>query len=432
MKIDIPYLDTTLPLEFRDENLLAVAEPNEYTTAGSVGDILSGALEHPSGPALDGFLSGGTNLLIIINDATRPTPTPAILAALLPPIEKAGFQHGNITLLVATGAHRAPTEDEYRQILGSLYDSLRSRCFAHDARNDQDMRDVGVTRNGTPILLNKRLFDADRIIITGSVEPHYFAGFTGGRKAFLPGIAAYKTIQANHKNALSPNARSLALEGNPVHEDMMDALPLIKAPVFSLMTVLDKQQAVAAATAGDINTSFYAAVKEARKIFCVPVPAAADIVVSVAKFPMDIDLYQSQKAIDNGAVALKDNGTLLLVSSCRDGIGDAAYASLLSEAASPQEALMRISAGYKLGYHKAAKMAAVSKRATIKGVTELPASRLAALFIESAPSPQAALDEALQRAKAQGVKTPKILILPDGCVTVPDLQGTDEAPSFSP
>jgi nickel-dependent lactate racemase len=211
------------------------------------------------------------------------------------------------------------------------------------------------------------------------------------------------------------------LDGNPVHEDMMDALPLIKAPVFALMTVLDKEQKVAAATAGDIKASFYEAVKIARKIFCVSVSAKADIVVSIAKFPMDIDLYQSQKAIDNGAIALKDGGTLILVSSCRDGIGDEAYAQLLSNAQSPRDALERIRAGYKLGYHKAAKMAEVSARATIQAVTELSAEQLASMFIESASSPQQALDEALEKARKQGVAAPKILVLPDGCVTVPEV-----------
>jgi nickel-dependent lactate racemase len=215
----------------------------------------------------------------------------------------------------------------------------------------------------------------------------------------------------------------LALEHSPVHEDMMDALPFIKAPVFSLMTVLDKEQRLAAAAAGDLMASFYAAVEVARQIFCVTVPAKADIVVSVAKFPMDIDLYQSQKAIDNGAAALKDGGTLILISSCRDGIGDDAYANLLASASSPADALTRIREGYKLGYHKAAKMAAVSARAAVKAVTELPAERLASMFIESAPSPQSALDEALAKARSRGIVTPKILILPDGCVTVPDIGG---------
>jgi nickel-dependent lactate racemase len=436
MKIDIPYLARSFPLEFSDTHLLAIAEPNELEDAASSPEtVLTGALEKPYGrdgfPQEGGeqagsfaeFLDGGKRVLIIINDATRPTPTEAMLKSLAPAFRKAGIPNESLTLLVATGAHRAPTDEEYRQILGSLYEELRGRTVHHDARKDEDMADLGYTRRGTPILLNKKLFEADRIIATGSVEPHYFAGFTGGRKAFLPGIAAYKTIQENHRRALSEAAHSLALEGNPVHEDMIDALPLITVPIFSVMTVLDKEQRVAAAAAGDLIGSFYAAVEKARRIFCVSVPAKADIVVSVAKFPMDIDLYQSQKAIDNGAAALKDGGFLILVSSCRDGIGDEGYAKLLSRASNPANAIDMIRAEYKLGYHKAAKMAAVSARATVMAVTELPAERLKSLFIESAPSPQAALDFALEKLKERDVANPKILVLPDGCVTVPDPKG---------
>ncbi|MDR1212026.1 MAG: nickel-dependent lactate racemase [Spirochaetaceae bacterium] len=433
MKLQIPYLQKTFPLEFPDENLLALVEPNKFKKEGTTESILAEALSGPYGPqppgqipepgtgqSLGAFLAGGKKLLIIINDATRPTPTAAMLGAIAPVLDASPIRDKDLSLIVATGAHRAPSEDEYRQILGPWHGRFRERCVYHDARREEDMVDLGTTRNGTPILLNKRLFEADRIIATGSVEPHYFAGFTGGRKAFLPGIAAYRTIEANHKQALSPRSRSLALEGNPVHEDMMDALPLIKAPVFSFMTVLDREQGVASATSGDLMASFYAAVATARKIFRVPVAAKADIVVSVAKFPMDIDLYQSQKAIDNGAIALKDGGFLILVSSCRDGIGDEAYAKLLAQASSPADAIERIRSLYKLGYHKAAKMAQVSGRATIKAVTGLSKERLASMFIEQAETPQAALDEALAVLKKRGIAEPLILVLPDGCVTIPD------------
>ncbi len=429
MKIDIPYLDRSFTLDVPDENLLAVAEPNGIKVTGSPGEILAQALRTPKDKdgnegghsvSLTDFLSGARSVLVIVNDGTRPTPTPVMLAALLPYFTRAGIHPENISILVATGAHRAPTEAEYRQILGDLFDSLRPRCFHHDARNESEMTELGTTRNGTPIVLNRRIFESDRIVATGSVEPHYFAGFTGGRKAFLPGVAAFRTIEANHRLALSASARSLALEGNPVHEDMMDALPLVKAPIFSLMTVLDKDQRVAAATAGDLLGSFYSAVETARKIFCVSIPTKADVVVSVAKFPMDIDLYQSQKAIDNGSVALKDGGTLVLVSSCRDGIGDETYANLLAQAATPSEALRKIGDGYRLGYHKAAKMAEVSARATVRAVTELSDTRLESMFIEGARTPQEALDRALTDARARGIAVPKVLVLPDGCVTVPD------------
>ena len=400
-----------------------IAEPNSFPVDKTPEELICGALDNPcgSGPLLEEFIRGARNIIIIVNDATRPTPTPIILKRLFEKISHAGLKKENITILVATGAHRPPAEDEYMEILGGLYNTLRSRCIHHDCHNSKEMKDLGLTGNGTPVKLNKLLFDADKIIVTGSVEPHYFAGFTGGRKAFLPGLASFETIEANHKLALSPNARSLALKGNPVHEDMMDALKLIKAPVFSIMAVLDKNNSPAAIKAGDIIESFNAAAETARKIFCVRVPCQADIVVSVAKYPMDIDLYQSQKAIDNGALILNNGGFLILVSSCRKGIGDETYAGLLSQAASPAEALELIKNEFRLGYHKAAKMAAVSQRASIMAVTELAPEQLKKMFIKSAASVQTAMDEAISSLAARGIDKPKIVFLPDGCVTVPEL-----------
>ena len=422
MKLRVPYLDRELDLEIPQENLLAVAEPNDYESEGERCDLVSLALASPAaaggargGSNLAQFLEGAASVLIVVNDATRPTPTELMLDSLLPAM-------GDLELgvIVATGAHRGPTEEEYRQILGKHYSLLRPRARAHDARDESSFVVLGATRNGTPIVLNKAIFEYDRIVVTGSVEPHYFAGFTGGRKAFLPGLAAFRTIEANHKRALDPRAASLSLAGNPVHEDMLDALPLIKAPVFSLMAVLDKEQRLAAATAGELQGAFEAAVAIARRIFCVSVPSLADVVVSIARFPMDIDLYQSQKAIDNGALAMADGGTLILVSSCRDGIGDKAYAELLASAQSPAEALEKIHGGYRLGYHKAAKMAQVSARGRIVALTELPAERLHSMFIESALELQKAMDEAIARSEASSGRKARVLVLPDGCVTVPE------------
>ncbi|MDR2617770.1 MAG: nickel-dependent lactate racemase [Treponema sp.] len=437
MKLELPYLDRIIPVEFPDEYLLAAAEPNEYKVNRTQDEILLEALNRPYAAGnnyqnLESFLNEADSVLVIINDPTRPTPTETIIKTLLPVFERKGITKDRLTFFVATGAHQGPDEAGYRQILGQFWDLLKDRCIHHDARKEENMVNLGTTSRGTPVLINKRILEARKIIATGSVEPHYFAGFTGGRKAFIPGAAGYKTIEANHKLALSPAARSLALEGNPVHEDMMEAMALIRVPVFSLMTVLDKEQRIAAAAAGDLAESFYAAVETAKKIFCVPVPGKADIVISTAKFPMDIDLYQSQKAIDNGALALKDRGVLILVSSCRNGTGDETYVKLLSEASSPAEALKRIQAGYRLGYHKAAKIAEVSKRASIKAVTELPAAQLERLFIEKAPSLQDALDGALKEIAVRNNGKPRILILPDGCVTVPDPENRQRQDGLEP
>jgi nickel-dependent lactate racemase len=420
--VQIEYQRKQQTFSIEERNLLGAFEPNEFSTEGNASSIVAKALENlQGGPDLDTFLEGAKTVLVLVNDATRPTPTSDMLASLLPILEKHGISESSgLTILIATGAHRVAREQEFSQILGPLKPRLRKCCVSHDAKKNDEQVKVGTTRNETPIILDKRLFASDRIIVTGSVEPHYFAGFTGGRKAFLPGIAGYETIEANHRLALSPKAHSLALEGNPVHEDMMDALKLIDIPTFAIMAVLDKQQKIASVTAGDIKQSFFEAVKVAKQIFCVKIPEQADIVVSVAKFPMDINLYQSQKAIDNGALAVKDGGILILVSSCREGIGDEVFANLLGQSSSAEDALARISQSYKLGYHKAAKMAAVSQRIQVQAFTELEDKQLTDLFITPVHDLQQAIDQAIQRTVEKGIALPKVLILSDGCVTVPE------------
>lgn len=412
MRLGLPYLGRELELEIPEESLLAVAEPNEVEggegdPARLVGDAVSRPLD--SSPLAE-FLSGAERLLVIVNDGTRPTPTAALLDQVGDILEAK-----NARFLVATGAHRAPIEDEYHQILGRHYDRFRSRIEAHDARDTANLVDLGRTRNGTPVLLNRALLEADRVIATGSVEPHYFAGYTGGRKAFLPGVSGYATIEANHRLALSPKARALALDDNPVSQDMDDALALLRVPVFSIMTVLNKEQGLAGCFAGDIRASFAAAVEKANAIFAVHLSSRADIVVSVARYPMDIDLYQAQKAIDNGSLALADGGILILVASCRDGVGDRKYIELLGSSSTPEEAIGRIAAGYRLGYHKAAKIAQVAARASMRAISELDEATLRKAFIAKRDSLQGAFDEAL----AEKGPSARVTVFLDGTVTVP-------------
>jgi len=412
MKLQLPYLDQMLDLEIPDGNILAVIEPNETKGDGrSASGLISEAVAKPlDSPSLEAFLEGAERLLVIVNDATRPTPTAAVLDALGDQLEA-----GKARFIVATGAHRAPTEAEYRQILGVHYKRFRDRIGAHDSRDRTNLLDLGRTRNGTPILLNRAVLEADRVVVTGSVEPHYFAGYTGGRKAFLPGVAGFDTVEANHKLALDPRARALALQDNPVSQDMDDALRLLRFRVFSIMTVLDKHQALAACYAGDIRSSFSAAVKKANEIFSVKLPAKADIVISLARHPMDIDLYQSQKAIDNAALALADGGILILVASCRDGVGDRAYIELLGSSSGPADALNRIKEGYRLGYHKAAKIAEVASRASMRAISELDETTLKKAFIAKRTSLQEAFAEALAEKGGQA----RVTVLLDGTVTVP-------------
>ncbi len=409
MRVDIRYgRDGCESVHIPEERFIGTFQPNEVLSRPAEEEI-GAALNSPfGGESIESFLEGGEDILFIVNDGTRPTPTAAVLKALSKRVDL-----GKARFLVATGTHREPTEEEYQMIFGDLLDELRGRIYSHDSVNDP-MVDLGRSKNGTPMEVNKMAVDADRLIIITSVEPHYFAGYTGGRKSFMPGVASYRSIEINHKMAMRPEAQALVLEGNPVHEDMMDALEVVDKRIFSVQVVLDRHQDVYRAAAGELHQAFFQAVEWANEVFSVDIPEKADVVISVAPYPMDVDLYQSQKALDNGKWALKEGGTIIMVSKCREGVGQDAFLDQLCSCADPRELIERLNLEYRLGYHKAAKMAEISTWAKVSAVTDLDPELMERAGLRPFPSVQAAL-----RAACEENPGARILVLTDGSITIP-------------
>ena len=303
MQIPIRYgKDDIIDLSVPEKNLLRVFNPNPVTKFDET-TLIAKALANPiNQKSFDEFIAGDEKIVIIVNDGTRPTPTAKILKQIYPKL-----RDKNKIFIIATGCHREGTLDEYNMIFSKeIYPEIRAKNEVHDHDSKHDeMVFLGESKNGTQMYLNKIVAEAKKVIVIGSVEPHYFAGYTGGRKAFLPGTASYESITQNHKLALSPDAQALRLEGNPVHEDMIDAMKVLSnIDVFSIQTVLDSEHGVYYASAGDLNDSFYDCVKKADEVFCVNIPRKADIVISVAPYPMDVDLYQAQKGADAKIVIL--------------------------------------------------------------------------------------------------------------------------------
>ena len=413
MQVDMPYGKEKIKVQIPEP--CDVMVPNKVSIKDQ-DKLIEDALENSIGfDSYDEFAENADRLLVIVNDATRPTPTSKILSYLLPVLSS----HPDVKFLVATGVHRAPTEEEYRFIFGDTYEVFRRKIYAHDARKDEDMVYLGKSKNGTEMYINKLVPEYRNILVIGSVEPHYFAGYTGGRKSFLPGVASYKTIEMNHKLALSDDACSLALDGNPVNEDMIDAMNVLKdLNVFSIQTILTGDHKLYAVTAGDLIKSFDAAIEYAHQVFCVPLKQKGNIVISAAPYPMDIDLYQSQKALDNGKLALEDDGIIILVSKCRDGVGEDAFLELLGKADSPQRILDILGSEYKLGYHKAAKMAQIGIRAQMWAVTDLDDEIIKKSQLKPYSDIQFAVDDAVEIIKKKG-KQPRIVVMPSGSLTVP-------------
>ncbi len=413
MLVEVPYGKDKIKIRIDHTRVAGIVVGNDVPIIDE-SETVRKAVENPvNSKSLEDFLKDAKDVLFIVNDATRPTPTARVLEIIFGVVKPV-----NPKFIVATGNHRAPTKEEYHQILGRFYEEYRPQIYAHNSHADNEVVYISTSRNGTELYVNRLAMEADKIIVISSVEPHYFAGYTGGRKSLFPGLASYKSIEQNHRHAMDPRAESLALEGNPVHEDMIDALESFEnKDIFAIMTVLNKHHRIYATTAGHINDSFFAAVERAREVFVVKIEEKVDIVVTVARFPMDIDLYQSQKALEHGKLALKEGGILILVSSCRAGIGDDTFIRLLSSCSTPTEVLNRIKEGYVLGYHKAARLVEISLRAEMYGITGLPDEILKSIFIKPFRSLQDAVDEAL---KKKG-RNAKVLFLMDGSLTVPTL-----------
>ncbi len=257
------------------------------------------------------------------------------------------------------------------------------------------------------------------MLVINSVEPHYFAGYTGGRKSLFPGLAGYDTVWANHRLSMEAGSETLVLAGNPVHEDLEEAMAVGIAGkmIFSIQLVLDKDHHIGFAAAGALEDTFRRAVAVAEKQFVLDIERRYEVVVAVAPHPMDCNLYQTNKAIQSGALAVKDGGVLIVVSQCPFGLGEnQTLFDMLAAAGSPAEAIERANLEeYRLGVQQATRIASILERAEIWAVTSLKDEDVRAMFMVPFADVQAAVDAALLE---QGPDA-QVLFLPEASITVP-------------
>lgn len=367
MKIQIPYGDNQFSIKIPDNNLAGIIRPEDSGMSRNTEVDISDFQD---------FIQNEDPLLFIVNDGSRPTPTAKILEQLHPLLI-----NKEVTFIIATGSHRAPTETELDFIFGSLLSHYQNQIMVHDAYNDASLRFYGKTSRGTPVYLNQVLGSFSKIVVIGSVEPHYFAGFTGGRKAILPGISGYQTIEQNHKLAMCSGSEPLKLKGNPVHEDQTEALKYLEEKkILSIMTVLDADDQILSVKCGDLESSLYKAVADCNACYSVPVSQKADIVVTIAVPPLDATLYQAHKAIENVRSILKENGKLILIAPCQEGLGNDTFIRLLQSFEDPQNVIEHVRNEYKLGYHKAARLAELALSCQLLILSQLDDDMIESIF----------------------------------------------------
>ncbi len=393
-------------------NLLGVLQPGSIDFKDDPVAELERALAEPVGSArLRDLVLPGEKIAVITSDITRPMPSAQVLPVLLAELYAAGVRQEDITLVFALGIHRQHTAAERASLAGpAAWQKLR--CIDGDPA---DFVNFGTTKRGTPVDLVRTVAEADRRICLGNIEYHYFAGYSGGAKALMPGVSTRAAIQNNHSLMLSEGARAGRLAGNPVREDLEEAAAMVGID-FILNVILDEKKRIIRAFAGHPRLAHLEGCRFLDSIHKLPLPGLADIVlVSQGGSPKDLNLYQLQKALDNAQHAVKEGGIIILVGSCPEGLGDETFASWLREAPSPQSLLDRIRSGFELGGHKAAAIAMVLARAAVYLVSELEPALVRDIFLQPFGSAQAALDAAL----AQKGPEASVLVIPQGGSVLP-------------
>lgn len=421
MRVELAYGTDGLTVELPDA--ATVVRPQHGAPVDDVGSCLRSALREPvSGPPLRDLLRPGARVAVSMCDRTRPQPRQPMLRALFAEFEGIVADR-DVTVLVATGTHRGNTPDELRLMLGDLVD--RVEVVNHDARDDASLAWCGVHGRGVPTWLNRRWVEADVRITTGFVEPHFFAGFSGGPKLVAPGLAGLETVLMLHDATRIGDSRATwgVCEGNPVHDDIR-AIAAGTGATYALDVVLDARQRVTAAFGGELFAMHAAAREHVRSTAMAPVPARFDIVVTTnSGFPLDQNLYQAVKGMSAAATVVRPGGLIIAAAECRDGFPEhGEFRAELTGSRGPDALLARIAARAQTvpDQWQVQVLARVLQIARVGLYTTglAPADVLAAHLIP-VPDVAAFVARAVAAFPAAHGRAANVCVLPEGPQTIP-------------
>ena len=407
--ISLAFGNMSLELDIPKRNMSSIILPSEPEKKERGDFLIKKALENPiKSKRLSEIVNPDSRVAIIVSDVTRPTPTEKILPPLLEELYLGGAKDENITIIFALGLHRNQTEEESRRLVGEEIHK-KIRCIQHDTSR---CRRIGITSRGTPIEIFEDVLDADLVIGTGSIEFHYYAGYSGGAKSVLPGVSSKEAVIANHKMMIDEKAVSGRVDG-PVRQDMEEAAKITGLD-FILNVVLDSKKEIVAAVAGDFIEAHRKGVEVVDSMYKVPVEPADAVIVSCGGFPKDINLFQANKALDNATQAVKAGGSIILVAECAEGIGNQVYECWNRECRSPDDAIERFKQCFEFGGHKTAIIAKISKKFKLYLVSKLQDEQIRSAFF----TPMASVNDALSAVLSENPDA-KIHLMPHGGQTLP-------------
>jgi nickel-dependent lactate racemase len=419
MKINLAYGQGHLALDLPDDRTTVIAPAHNPGLPDEKAAVLAALRQPMSARPLRESIAPGARVCIVFSDLTRPTPNDRLIPWLLEYLDEA--PPANITLLNSTGTHRPNTPAELERMLTPGVTG-RYRVVNHECEDSAAMAQVGVTRDGTPALVNRLLVEADVRIITGFIEPHLFAGFSGGPKGIMPGVAGLETVMSNHgaRNIGDPRATFGVTLGNPIWEEMRD-IALRVGPSFLLNVSLNEQRQITGVFAGDLLAAHRVGIEFVRRSAMQRVKAPFEIVVTTnSGYPLDLNLYQGVKGMSAGARIIQERGTLILACECREGIPPASpLERLLARASGPEEMLtLLMTPGFVHPEQWQAQIQAlIQRKASVLLYSSLPDDLVRSAYLE----PCHDIAQAVRQRLSELGPDARVAVLPQGPLTIPYL-----------
>ena len=419
----LPYGKTEVCVRIPTRNFLGSIEPVEKSGVPDARAEIERALEEPiHSEALSSIVKQEHKVAIVVDDATRPAPSDLMVPPILEELIMAGVREENIRVVFGCGTHRAVTREEALRLLGEEVLN-RVKVTSHDCKA-QDLVYIGKTKkHGTKVHLNRVFAEADIKILTGDICFHYYAGYGGGRKSVLPAVSGEETIRHNHVMLLHPKAKTGVLEGNPVHEDMVEAAKLAKVD-FVVNVVVNGKGEIVKAFAGDLEKVFYEGTKLVDEMCRVQVNRKADIVVvSPGGHPADLNLFQAYKGVDNTLEVVKRGGVVILVAECPEGYGNQIFYDWMVKFKDLKAVERSIKRNFVLGGHKAYYLMKALRKVQIILVSSMPDFYAVNVFkLKTARAVNDALNEAFSIAG----KKAKVWAMPNGNATLPEFKREED------
>lgn len=392
MKIELPYGKSKLTLEVPESMFSEILLPKKKEGVKNPISEVEKSIRNPvptEFSPLDELINGSGKTSIVVNDITRSTPTHLMLPPILRVLKECGVQRDDIRIIIATGTHRPVTREEMNKILGDIagkYKVLNHNC-------DDELVYLGETSFNTPVYLNETFMESEYKILTGEVELHYFAGYSGGRKSVLPGVSGRETITRNHSMLLDPRSDIGVLDGNPVHEDMTEAAEMAEI-TFTVNIVKNEKKEIVSVFSGDFKEVLRRGAKVVDQMYKVKAKEKVDtVLVSAGGFPRDINVYQAQKAVFNAEKMVKRGGTIILFAQCKEGVGNKVFEEWMRECNDLKDAEERVKEKFVIGGHKAYYWFRTVENYRLIMVTDLPKEIVEDMFRCEKMSPEHAVKE---------------------------------------